>query len=153
MIINRTSKPMKNTILLPIVFLLLNCHLLSGQSEPLTREDATRILLNEIIVPATLNQTLTAYLVKEPLKLGDRVESFMGAPSRAINASTWFAWLNDNPEGFFAHTTRFVFIDQKTGKVDIVKSEWWPVLNGESLFMSDEERIDLGLIIYSDLHR
>jgi hypothetical protein len=138
-----------------ILLLLILATPLWSQSnqQPLTREDATRILLNEIIVPATLNQTLTAYLVKDPLQPGNRVESFMGAPSRVISAPTWFAWLNDNPEGFFAHTTRFVFIDVQSGNIDIVKSEWWPVLNGESLYTSEEEMKDLELIIYSDLHR
>jgi len=144
---------MKFFFLLPAAVFLFNSHLLSGQNNPLTREDATRILLNEIIVPATLNQTLTAFLVKEPLQPGDQVESFMGAPLRVIAAPAWFAWLNDDPEGFFAHDTRFVFIDVQSGKVDIVKSEWWPVLNGEALFMSEEEMRDLDLIIYSDMHR
>jgi len=144
---------MKISFLLLITVFLCYSPLLSQQSNPLTREDATRVLLNEIIVPATLNQTLTAFLVKEPLQPGDRVESFMGAPMKVIAAPTWFAWLNDDPEGFFAHDTRFVFIDVQSGKVDIAKSEWWPVLNGEPLFMSDEEMTDLDLIIYSDMHR
>ncbi|MFQ5446687.1 MAG: hypothetical protein ACE5FF_07125 [Saprospiraceae bacterium] len=144
---------MKLPVFAFLAVFLFNAQLHAQQNNPLTREDATRILLNEIIVPATLNQTLTAFLVKEPLQPGDRVESFMGAPLRVIAAPVWFAWLNDDPEGFFAHDTRFVFIDVQSGKVDIVKSEWWPVLNGEALFMSEEDMKDLDLIIYSDMHR
>ncbi len=144
---------MKKIYLLSFIILFLASNDLQAQDNPITRNDATRILLNEIIMPATLNQTLTAYLVKQPLQPGDKITSFMGAPRKSITAPTWFAWLNDNPEGFFEHTTRFVFIDEKSGAIEIVNSEWWPVLNNESLFMSDEEMKDMELIIYSDVHR
>ena len=143
----------KKSILLFLVCFISSSPFLFSQDSLLTRQGAIGILLNEVIVPATLNKSLTAFLVKEPLKPGDQLESFMGAPFKSINRPTWFAWLNDTPEAFFAHTTRFVLIDQQTRRVEILKSDWWPVLNGRSLFMSDEELKDLDLIIYSDMHR
>ncbi|MBK8493306.1 MAG: hypothetical protein IPL49_21095 [Saprospirales bacterium] len=135
--------------------LLLSCLFIPtgfSQNDLLTREDATRIILQEIIVPATSNHTITAFLVKTLLQPGDIIAPFYGDLNHEMQEPAWFAWINDDPLALFAHPTRYVFIGARTGDVEIVEHAWWPKLNGESLFMSEAEMMDLELIIYSDVH-
>ena len=118
-----------------------------------TREEAIAKAIHEFIVPPTLDHPVTAYITVSPLQPGDIITPFIDGKENRISTLTWFVWINDNPEGFFAHKTRYLFIDADNGNHDLKIEEWWPELNGESLFMSQAERLDMNLIIYSDVHR
>jgi hypothetical protein len=118
----------------------------------ITRPDAISIIIDRIIVPPTLDHRATAFLGLVPLKPGDVVQPFRdGAPER-ITKPTWFGWVDDDPQAFFEHPTRYVFIDLASGAVAIESQPWWPVLNGASLWMSEAEWRDTTLLIYSDIH-
>ena len=137
-------------VICSLLFLLLS-QLMIAQN--FTREDAIKKAIFEIIVPPNLDHPVTAFITKLPLQPGDIVKPFLDGKEKVISRPTWFVWINDNPESFFAHKTRYLFINAESGQHEVSIEEWWPELNGESLFMSDEERLDLNLIIYSDLHR
>lgn len=123
-----------------------------SQNDQIPREEAVQVVLNEIIVPPTTDHVITAFLVKKPLQPGDVIAPFYGEIKHEIQEPAWFAWIDDDPLAFFAHPTRYVFIGARTGDIEIVEHDWWPKLNGASLFMSREEMMDLELIIYSDVH-
>ncbi|GEM_PF-3068545 len=129
-----------------------NGNFVSVGNKETTREDAVRIILNRIIVPATLDHDVTAFLVKVPLKSGDVIKPFLDGKERIITRNTWFAFINDSPQAFYEHPTRFVYIDVLTGKYEVENQKWWPLLNGNDLFTSDAELRDMDLIIYSDVH-
>jgi len=123
------------------------------QPKLMTREEAIGIIINTVIIPATLDHKLVAFLGKEMLRSGDTIwPYFEEERGKTISRPTWFAWLNDDPQAFFEHNTRYVFLDAITGKVDVIVEKWWPVVNNVSLYMSDEEWSDPNLIIYSDIH-
>ena len=124
----------------------------SDDNNHISREEAIRIVLHRIIVPATLDHDVTAFLVKEPLKNGDVIQPFIDGSERRITRETWFAFINDSPQAFYEHPTRFVYIDVLTGEYEVNYQKWWPMLNGKDLFTSDEELRDMELIIYSDIH-
>jgi hypothetical protein len=118
----------------------------------MTREEAIKIIITEVIDPPTLDHDVTAFLGLEMLNPGDSIWPFYGKDKlRIIEAPTWFSWINDDPQAFFEHDTRYVFINAITRKVAIVTEGWWPVLNSTSLWMSDEEWDDPLLVIYSDV--
>lgn len=143
---------------LVLVLALAGGGLLPAQVEQedgdVTRAEAIAIVIQELIVPATRTRPVVAFLGRQPLAPGDAVWPFdQPELRREIAAPTWFAWIDDDPRALFAHDTRFVFIDVATGAVEVIEAEWWPVVNGESRFTSDEEWADLELVVYSELHR
>ncbi len=119
----------------------------------ISREEAIRITIEQIIKPASLDHVLVAWLGYHPLKKGATVRPYFEKGEHTITKPTWFVWIDDMPDAFFAHPTRFVYIDATTGLFEIEDQEWWPVVNGKSLWMSDEEQEDPNLIIYSTYHR
>jgi hypothetical protein len=69
-----------------------------------------------------------------------------------VAAPSWFAWIDDDPGAFFAHDTRFVLIDVVTGAVTVLASEWWPVVDGTSLWTDDDASRDREVVVYSERH-
>jgi hypothetical protein len=112
-----------------------------GESERLlTREEAIQILLKRVIVPATLEGDLLAFLGREPLDEGDTV--FQDVELQVVFAPegpTWFAWLYDEPAMEFEHPTRYVFVDAVTGEYEVHRQDWWPLLNRELIWNTREE--------------
>lgn len=124
-----------------------------GEPHAVSRQEAADIVVRRLVDPATLDRPVVAWLTREPLSPGAEVWPFdVPEETTTVERPTWFAWIDDHPQAFFAHPTRFVFIDAESGAVEVKQARWWPVLDGESLFMSREERTDLELIVYSELH-
>jgi hypothetical protein len=122
-------------------------------AQRVSRKDAISIIIQRHIVPPTRSDSVTAFLGRTLLQPGDILSTADHPPqARRISQPTWFAWIDDDPKAFFAHDTRYVFIHALTGRVEVMNARWWPVLNGQALWMSDAERRDPELIIYSDLH-
>jgi hypothetical protein len=119
----------------------------------MSRQEAVDIVVHTIVMPPTLNHLVTAFLVKKPFKPGDDLWAFTQKEQKmSIKQTSWFAWINDAPQAFFAHDTRFVFLDVTTGEVTVQTKRWWPVHNGTSLFMDDASLTDEELVIYSTVH-
>ena len=110
------------------------------QLPAITREEAISIIMEKVIKPNSLDHDILAFLGIEPLKSGDRVSTaFEEIEAIKIETPTWFAWVDDDPEAEFAHTTRYVFVDATDGKVNVLEREWWPLVNDEDLFQTREE--------------
>lgn len=139
-------------IIISRIWLLFIClvSLSALNAQTFTRKQAIHKAITEFIVPPTLDHHVTAFITKQPLQPGDIIAPFADGEGKRISKPTWFVWINDNPDAWFAHDTRYLFIDAETGEHEIRTEEWWPTLNEESLFMSEEEMTDLDLIIYSD---
>ncbi len=128
------SKPVKEKIAVPL----------------LTAENATQILLENVIKPGELNHDLVALLWPQMLKAGDNISSH-GAPEHVytIEENTWFFWINDFPYAMFSHPTRYVFINALTGEYEIKIESWWPQLNRTDLWGSSEEYWNKQYWVYS----
>jgi hypothetical protein len=122
--------------------------------ETVSRTAAIATLLQRHVVPPTLERAVTAYLSRSPLPAGAQVAPWdePGA-AHVVAAPSWFAWIDDEPQAFFAHPTRFVLIDVVTGAVTVLPSEWWPVVDGASLWNDDEAWRDNDVLVYSERHR
>jgi len=119
----------------------------------ITRPQAIDIIIKKVIVPPTLDHDATAYLGMEPIDSGVVISSYnKDEMERTNERRVWFGWINDEPQAFFEHPTRYVFIDARTGDYTIEIYNWWPVVNGESLWMSDEELENPDVLIYSTVH-
>ncbi|OGU66089.1 MAG: hypothetical protein A2W30_10540 [Ignavibacteria bacterium RBG_16_36_9] len=125
-----------------------------GLSEyKITRQEAIDIIIKKVIVPPTLDHDAAAFLGMTPMDSGLVYHPFSQSElEKKIEKPVWFGWINDSPQAFFSHSTRYVFIDASTGSYFIETYNWWPVVNSESLWMGDEEISNPDLLIYSTIH-
>lgn len=102
----------------------------ADKGEMISREEAKAVIINEIIEPGTLKHDVLAFLVLEPLKKGDRIAPHgFTEETVTLQEPTWFAWIDDEPDGEFAHPCRYVFLNARTGKYIVKAYKWGPVLN------------------------
>jgi hypothetical protein len=125
-----------------------------GLSEyKITRQEAIDIIIKKVIVPPTLDHDATAFLGMTPMDSGMVYYPYGNNDlEKRIEKPVWFGWINDAPQAFFSHSTRYIFIDAATSSYIIETYGWWPVVNGESLWMSEEEISNPDLLIYSTIH-
>ena len=132
------------------------CMVLNAQNpgEEFTRNDAIELVMTKISPPAHHDGPVSIFVHDEKLQPGDVIEPFFSKDDIRINiqAPSWLAWIDDHPTAGFAHPTRLVIINQQTGEYDIHHFQWWPLLNGTNLFMSDSARNNRNIMIYSDLN-
>jgi hypothetical protein len=94
---------------------------------------AIDILVSEIIPPAADDSRISAFMPSQPLVKGDVVTSEDGN-DYPIEQNTWFIFIDDNPQAFYTHATRYVFIDAKTGSYDVSSQSWPPMINNYSMW-------------------
>ena len=127
----------------------------NGGNKNISFEDASQLVVDEVIQPDMLENDLIAFAHPESLQPGDVLQpyNFFGenpAPGQtSIDADAWFFWLDDAPGAKFAHENRYVFVDRQTGEVTVLEQEWWPVLNGQGLWLDDMSYYDPDNWIYS----
>ncbi|GAF75406.1 unnamed protein product, partial [marine sediment metagenome] len=95
--------------------------------------DAIEILVKQIIPPAASEDRISAFMLSEPLVAGDVVTSESGA-DYPITTRTWFIFIDDNPQAFYAHATRYVLMDARDGSYTIFNEDWPPEINGYSMW-------------------
>lgn len=59
-----------------------------------------------------------------------------------LKEDVWFFWIDDAPYAKYAHPTRFVLFGIETRVYRIHQEEWWPILNGESLWVDSHQYWD-----------
>jgi hypothetical protein len=101
--------------------------------KPLDLDGALKVLLGDILPPASSSARVSAYLPSQPLPAGTVVSSESGYSYR-IDKDTWFAFIDDAPEAFFAHPCRYVFIDATSGTYKVESESWPPDINGSSMW-------------------
>ena len=99
----------------------------------ITLADAIMILMSKILIPSSSYDRSSAFLMSHVLRAGDTVKSENGI-SYPIANNTWFVFIDDDPEVFFAHPTRYVFIDAEDGSYNIISELWPPLINGISMW-------------------
>lgn len=120
---------------------------------PLSRDDVVALVIADLINPKTLDHDVIAFLDDQPLNPGDTVTVFYEeGGTYVMDSPTWFVWIDDDPLAEFAHETRYVFVDEQTGSIDIHVEEWWPQLNGEVLWAEQEDMENPVDVIYSTVH-
>jgi len=111
-----------------------------GAERPMiTREQAIAIIKAGAIKPDSSSQDLLAFLGREPLAPGDRVQEAFDSTETVISEPTWFGWLNDDFTAEFGHPVRFVYVNAYSGSLTIEPREFWPLVNGVAVWQTREE--------------
>ena len=120
--------------ILLVLFLSFSC----TKDKKITRDQAKKTIIDEVVNPSTLDHPVMVFLSPERLAKGTRVAP-MGFPEETdiMKDDSWFAWIDDEPDAEFEHDTRFVYLSTKTGKYEVKPSQWYPVIN-DSLFLWTE---------------
>lgn len=113
-------------------------------SHEITKDEAIEMLMREIIPPASSTEKICAFMLSQPLQKNDVISSESGE-AYAIRSNTWFIFIDDEPDAFYAHETRYVFLDAKTGGYEIIDEMWPPLINEVSMF--DPENLSRGELI------
>ena len=123
----------KRLVFTSLLILVLIAMPMTGCTKPkVDKWRAIDILVSEVIPPAADDTQILAFMSSEILKKGDMVTSEDGT-DYPIDASTWFIFIDDNPQAFYAHATRYVFIDVENGTYNIVNESWPPLINNYSM--------------------
>lgn len=94
--------------------------------------------------PISTTDTIAPY-AESPLP---KTELPSAAPY-SIEENCWFFWIDDVPHAKFAHPTRFVFFGIETRTMTVHQEEWWPVLNGSSLWVESDAYWDSSSWVYN----
>lgn len=137
-----------NFLILIIVFTLQ----VVDASATMTREEAKQVLINRVIAGDPNEEKLMAFGPQNISVAGDVVAPFIIGKqpfpgiSRIIEKDTWFFWINDETNCFFAHLTRFVYIDANHTNpvigdgIIIDEAGWWPQINGVDHYRYNSDR-------------
>lgn len=96
---------------------------------------ARSILLKKVIKPSSLaaGDSVIAFGKRKPLPAGTRVTPYRKrGTSTKLRSKSWFFWIDDDPRAQFEHSTRYVFINARTGKIKVLKVKWWPLIDGKA---------------------
>jgi hypothetical protein len=110
-----------------------------------TLEAAGQIVVEQVVKPADLDHEAIVFAWPESLGPDDVLAPYafppFGLPPEpvAVPAESWFFWIDDFPTGLFEHPNRYVLVDRTTGALTVSDETWWPVLNGEGLWISYDE--------------
>jgi hypothetical protein len=163
-----TKRPWKTLSLIMFAFLLLSLSACGGSGDAedgskkpsgkaLSFEEAAQVVLDEVVKPDDLDHEVIVFGWPEILTAEDELQSYaaddLTLPGETIlvNQDSWFFWVDDAPVAYYVHPTRFVLVDVQTGEVSSHDEEWWPVLNGISLWVDTPEYWDEANWIFSNL--
>jgi hypothetical protein len=109
----------------------------------LSLEEATNLVLDEVVKPDELDHHMIVFSWQEPLAAEDVLHPYQLPGEEAeqipIKGESWFFWIDDVPVAYYSHPVRYVLVDRATGKVTVHDEDWWPVLNGQGLWITKEE--------------
>ncbi len=113
-----------------------------GASSPVevSEEEALKILFEEVVVPTDSNNRNCAFMADEILQVGDVVSSVDGS-EYPVGEASWFVFVDDMPEAYYAHPVRYVFINAESGMVTVHDEQWPPLVNDVDLFEADFDLI------------
>ena len=128
----------------------------------ITREQATDILLKNVIAPLSNKEKVVALGLQESLREGDRLKAFdpspQGTSAGLINSPCWFFMVDHDPGSSWAHPVDYVLINCQSGVIErTIRRQWYPELNGQPFWnslASKEQRTDqvwVGSEIYEGL--
>jgi len=130
-------------VLLSFVALGLSC-VATGETAAIEA-----MVLGEVLPELALSSDYIAFLYPEPLGSADALAPYAPAtiPDSVerlpylipypLDGETWLVWIDLNPYARYAHDTLFVLIDSTDGSYAIHQEQWWPVLNGDSLWVEE----------------
>lgn len=149
-------------LLLPLVFLMVHSCTQGGGGTTTDEGDTTlveagNIVLEQIVDPETLDHDVIVFARPTPLERGDLLYAYRPKSAeeavfiQEISKPSWFFWVDDAPGEDFAHPTRFVLVELASGEAIAYPEQWWPVLNGETLWSEPDVYWDQGNWVYTNM--
>lgn len=86
-----------------------------------------------------VDESEVGYVFCEQLGPGDKVTTTGDPDKYDIEGPVWFVYVDEEPNAFFEHDTKFIFIDAATGEETIYEESWWPDINGEDFFVAAKD--------------
>jgi len=129
----------------------------AGLGGGLSLEEATELVLAEVVKPDELDHQVIVFSMPDPLTPEDSLQTYMAADlegpgeAYALENEAWFFFIDDAPGAGFAHPTRFVFVDRSTKEISSFDEEWWPILNDTSLWTETDVYWDESNWAYSNV--
>jgi hypothetical protein len=129
----------------------------AGGEVNISLEAAGQIVLEEIVQPDSLDHEVIVFVHADLLQPSDELIAYLPEgfeeESGSINIAeaSWFFWIEDAPAARFAHPNRFVLVSSETGEHQVFDEEWWPVLDGEGLWVEEEDYWDENNWLYTNL--
>jgi hypothetical protein len=141
-----------------IALATLHCTLTKpdDDGEPVTFEEAAELILSEIVKPDDLDHEVIVLAWPELLQPGSEIgpynkEGYSQQDPTQIEEDSWFFWIDDAPGARFMHSTRFVLVAQGTGEVTVTAERWWPVLDGQGLWIERDDYWDESNWVFSNI--
>ena len=136
--------------------------ILTEEEFEITREQATDILLKNVITSLPNKESTIALGLHEPLEAGDRLSAFDpnpdGTSARPIENACWFFMVDHDPVSNWAHPVDYVLVNCQTGAIDRKQRHlWYPELNGQAFWNSLEDKesiqdqVHVGSKVYDNL--
>ncbi len=124
-----------------LISILLLCSSPESVSDT-TRADITIGQARNILMLEVLNNSVegkAVYELPNELIAGDIIVNDADSIEYPITENSWFFFIDDTPEGYFAKPVRFVFISSVDGAVEIIDESWMPnVLSDMKQIFNDE---------------
>lgn len=126
-------------------------------------KEAVAALFTGVETVAELLDQQIVFLWLNPITLSDTIAPYGPTPLRShitdlphiipypLKEESWFFWIDDLPYAKYAHTTRFIFFGIKTKTYTIHQEQWWPVLNGTSLWVESREYWNSDYWVYNGM--
>jgi hypothetical protein len=124
---------------------------------PVPRALATEILIDQVVLPfweqVDQSKGIRASQYIELLPKGTHVQPAFtpvgsGLPELYCENDSWLFMIDEVPGAHFAHPVQIVIVDVQTGESQGIQSEWWPEVDGISIFDTVEKREDPGRIVF-----
>lgn len=106
-----------------------------GAASTVSKDDAVGTAIEGEFV----DEDEVGYVYCEQLSAGDKVSTSGDPDKYDIEGPVWFVYVDEEPNAFFEHDTKFIFIDAATGEETVYEESWWPDINGEDLFVAAKD--------------
>jgi hypothetical protein len=112
----------------------------------ITRSQAIALVENQVLLKSPYRNQLVAYLYGKTetdsvLSAGDIVSPLDSAFTEILDKDTYFFWINNEPNKEWYHASTFVFVNANTGAFFSYNAQSWPVVNGQEIKFTENERI------------
>ena len=101
------------------ILLLVSFTAVQSEARVASRDEALKKIIDEVI-DVDVDQ-IRLYITSEPVEAGTEIRSWKRVEITAP-AKGWAAFIDDHPTANFEHACRYVFVDEETGKIDVVNS-------------------------------
>ena len=156
--ISRKKAPILIIVILTLlIFTVWSGCTTSAPIKDIDKEKAAENILsttvNEIWAKADKRKGLRVHQYRKLLKKGTRIQPAFVPEGKEPSVlvcenQCWLFFIDEEPAAHFAHPVRIVIIDAKTGKKQVMLTEWWPKIDGTPIFSKINERQNPDTIIF-----